>query len=390
LEQGSAARVGKHARVAVATSDLLSGRDIAYWYPVDPSEDADVCHGDLVYITSQLTASKHKPDGQAACICGVVVSPSQPWATVGQPLPGRPCCLVCIKGQVPVNVAPVSTCGRSRSLPSPGDVLVPHCDVPGACAVLPCYASSDSVVAQVVSTSVAFPQLGGNPREGTVRVLAHVHMPAVQVGPRYEGFSSWFVPSFSCEFECLVPWRFRRWSHLCDRAVCCPVKARKSVAHLVGSHMSLMSLLTMVLSLLVLHACTRGIEVCQPSVSSNAPACAPVVVCTPVNGVLVCSSPQFSLAGDVVVSQPLGTQVSPQDTSGIGEVSAPVVMQITDLDLQRSGATIGFGGAVFKPRVSPSLAVSASHSSMQLVVTNASACAVLPSSLLDSDGVQVV
>jgi hypothetical protein len=192
LEKGCIVRLNKHARVAVAPEDNVCGRDIAYWYPVDLTEDGseedDVCHGDLVFITSQLTLTKYKPVGQAACVCGVVVSPTQPWVTVGQPLPNRTCHLVCIKGQVPVNVVPANACGRpSVRSPHPGDLLVPHPDVPGACVVLPYYASSDTVVAQVVSTSLPLPRLptSGSRNDCAQQVLAHVHMPAVQVGPRY-------------------------------------------------------------------------------------------------------------------------------------------------------------------------------------------------------------
>ena len=223
---------------ATEDDDSVHGRDIAYWYPIEESLNTDSGHnvdaaklvtarplpGQLVYITSKLTVSKTKPPEQSDCVCGIVVSPDQPWAQIKRPdaLDMHRYVLVCIKGQVPVEVSAttspllemLSAASQSMSTsiaewlrglctPQPGDLIVPDASSTGASRCLPFYEGSDCCIGQIVSTEVPSKQPAcgtrdGSRGKGTQTVLAHVHMPSVQVKPRYE--RCWYIRGTTCSF----------------------------------------------------------------------------------------------------------------------------------------------------------------------------------------------
>ena len=163
---------------AASWPDPVTGRDIAYWYPLHTNtQSISLQPGDVVYITNELFASSQRPSVPGTGVCGIVVPESQPWAAIGasskQSHPDREHVLVCIKGQIPVNIAP------SSALPQQGSMLTPCSSDSTACEVVPEYCGCDCVIGCVVST------LPIDNLASKQRVLAHVYMPAVQVGPRY-------------------------------------------------------------------------------------------------------------------------------------------------------------------------------------------------------------
>jgi hypothetical protein len=96
-----------------------------------------------------LTSSPPQPG--SPCVCGVIVSPQQPYLRVGMPPAserhlGR---LVCKMGQVPVNTRSWRGVFGSHRVAA-GDLLVPNPCADGTASPLPFYATSDAVIGQVV------------------------------------------------------------------------------------------------------------------------------------------------------------------------------------------------------------------------------------------------
>ncbi len=94
----STSSVSSASSVVVPCQTNGNGRDIAYWYPVLLGEQ--LATGDVVFLDENQMLSKARP--HRACVCGVVVDPSMPWAHIGRPAiefdaSYRP---VCVKGQV--------------------------------------------------------------------------------------------------------------------------------------------------------------------------------------------------------------------------------------------------------------------------------------------------
>ena len=187
------------SRVVVPDLTDGRGRDIAYWYRVHPDADA-ITTGDVVFIDDNLLLSKSRPG--RPCVCGVVVDPRMPWAHVGMPAAAalatgqfRP---VCVKGQVPVTTVTWKSWWGSK-VAAAGDFLVPDPEGSGAAAPLPFYRASDAVIGQVVSVGVG--------KGESVRVVAHVHMPAVTVGVRlHEPFARAAWRETASAIQLLASW----------------------------------------------------------------------------------------------------------------------------------------------------------------------------------------
>jgi hypothetical protein len=167
------------------------------------------------------------------------------------------------------------------------------------------------------------------------------------------------------------------WGQLFERAVCCPVKARKSLARLASAHSTTVSWLTMFLSLLLLHACFQHERVPQPLLATPGSS---VVVCSPSNGILVCSDAHFTPAGHVVVSQQHHTAAYSLEDREFGDVSGAVLKPSRELDSNTMLPSIGFSGVL----IGQQLALPSSGlSSVELSAQNASFCAPFRDSSLD-------